>query len=104
MLETREVSPSGLGEHAYIQDVGDFNGDGVPDIAVVVGTRDDADLSGANTSLYFGDGLTGYMIAPFPLTGGPSVSWPPVQQAVAGNGKGTRKASAQIQQQHFQLL
>jgi hypothetical protein len=104
VLETREVSPSGLGEHAYIQDVGDFNGDGVPDIAVVVGTRDDADLSGANTSLYFGDGLTGYMMAPFPLTGGPSVSWPPVQQAVAGNGKGTRKAASQIQQMQIPLL
>lgn len=105
VLETREVALEGLGERAFIQDFGDFNGDGVEDVSIGVGSRDDADLSGENTVIYFGDGLTGYLMVPYSLTGGPNVSWPPVQEAAAGNGKGTRKASAQIkQQQQLELL
>ena len=105
VLETRDVAPAGsLGERALIRDIGDFNGDGIEDVVVSTGARDDADLSGENSTIYFGDGLSGYSLAPYPLTGGPTVSWPPVQEAVAGNGLGTRKASAQAQQIMVALL
>ncbi len=72
-------------------EAGDYNGDGLDDISTTSG-------------VYFGDGLGGLLPSTFEVTGGPTVSWPPTSERAAGNGKGTRKASAQPQQANIALL
>jgi hypothetical protein len=78
------LNPGGLTE------LGDFNGDGLGDLAV---TPD-----GGAATVYFDDGAGASLPEPLAIPGGPSVTWPPVVRATAGNGKGTRKATSQVAQ------
>jgi predicted small lipoprotein YifL len=96
LLTSYGPSQPGAYDPGVLTELGDFNGDGLEDVLV---TPD-----GAPPTVYFDDGAGASLPEPLAIPGGPTVTWPPVVRATAGNGKGTRKASSQTQQQHIPLL